>query len=92
MKNCLIIGNKNAIVYKEIFKLIKENKIWLGFTSPKGFDQPSTYEVKQMAGLTKWFTNIEHKKHNTPIEILLSTYTRDTQMSTHTMQTTMLSK
>lgn len=69
MKKFILIGNKNAIVYKEIFKLIKENKIWLGFTSPKGFDQPSTYEVKQMAGLTKWFTNIEHKKHNTPIDL-----------------------
>ena len=29
-KNFLIIGNINAITYKEIFKLIKENKAWLG--------------------------------------------------------------
>ena len=29
-KKFLIIGNKNAITYKEIFKLIKENKMWIG--------------------------------------------------------------
>ena len=31
-KKFIIIGNKNAITYKEIFKLIKENKIWVGNT------------------------------------------------------------
>lgn len=31
-KKFIIIGNKNAITYKEIFKLIKENKIWIGVT------------------------------------------------------------
>jgi hypothetical protein len=36
-KKFLIIGNKNAITYKEIFPLIKENKIWLGVT-PMGTD------------------------------------------------------
>src|SRR3989304_6314669 len=30
-KKFLIIGNKNAITYKEIFKLIKEDKLWLGY-------------------------------------------------------------
>jgi len=34
-KKFLIIGNQNAITYKEIFKLIKENKIWLGISHPK---------------------------------------------------------
>jgi hypothetical protein len=36
-KKFLIIGNKNAITYKEIFPLIKENKLWLGHT-PIGQD------------------------------------------------------
>ena len=36
-KRFVIIGNKNAITYKEIFKLIKDNKIWIGDT-PMGFD------------------------------------------------------
>ena len=31
-KKFVIIGNKNAITYKEIFKLIKENKLWIGYT------------------------------------------------------------
>jgi len=32
-KKFLIVGNQNAITYKEIFKLIKDNKVWLGFKS-----------------------------------------------------------
>lgn len=45
-KQFLIIGNKNAITYKEIFKLIKGNKVWIG-TTPMGvdmlFDVPEDY-------------------------------------------------
>ena len=36
-KQFLFIGNKNAITYKEVFKLIKENKLWIG-TMPMGHD------------------------------------------------------
>jgi len=36
-KKFLIIGNKNAITYKEVFPLIKENQLWLGVT-PMGTD------------------------------------------------------
>ena len=36
-KQFVIIGNKNAITYKEVFKLIKENKMWIGET-PMGKD------------------------------------------------------
>ena len=36
-KKFVIIGNKNAITYKEIFNLIKENKLWVGYT-PMGID------------------------------------------------------
>lgn len=36
-KEFLIIGNKNAITYKEIFKYIKENKIWMGYNNVKNF-------------------------------------------------------
>ena len=31
-KGCLIIGNMNAITYKEVFPLIKDNRLWLGAT------------------------------------------------------------
>lgn len=61
-KQFLIIGNKNAITYKEIFPLIKENKMWLGYTSPSDFIQPDGDQVKIMAGLTRWFTNLPHNK------------------------------
>ncbi len=36
-KHFLIIGNKNSLHYQEIFKLIKENKMWVGVT-PMGRD------------------------------------------------------
>lgn len=35
-KKFSIIGNPNAITYKEVFPLIKENKVWLGYTSMAG--------------------------------------------------------
>jgi hypothetical protein len=51
-KNFIIIGNKNAITYKEVFKFIKENKMWVGYT-PMGvdmlFDVPDDFAKKVMA-------------------------------------------
>jgi hypothetical protein len=51
-KKFVIIGNKNAITYKEIFKLIKENKMWVGNT-PMGidmlFDIPKDYSKELVA-------------------------------------------
>ncbi|UAJ74205.1 adenine-specific methyltransferase EcoRI family protein [Synechocystis sp. PCC 7339] len=47
-KKFLIIGNVNAITYKEIFKLIKENKAWLGINLGRGvsgFIVPEHYEL-----------------------------------------------
>lgn len=47
-KKFLIIGNINAITYKEIFKLIKENKAWLGVNLGRGisgFIVPEHYEL-----------------------------------------------
>ena len=47
-KKFLIIGNVNAITYKEIFKLIKENKAWLGINLGRGvsgFIVPQHYEL-----------------------------------------------
>ena len=48
----MIIGNQNAITYKEIFKLIKENKIWLGVSmngSNRWMDVPEHYEFSPKA-------------------------------------------
>lgn len=68
-KKFLIIGNKNAITYKEIFPYIKENKLWLGFNSPCDFSTPSGEITKTIAGLCRWFTNIENQKRTTPLDL-----------------------
>lgn len=61
-KKFLVIGNMNAVTYKEIFKLIHDNKIWLG-VSPRGMDfQVSDGSLKNVN--TTWFTNLTHKKRN----------------------------
>ena len=53
-KKFLIIGNQNAISYKEIFGFIKDNKIWLGNTHPVAFVVPDHYEMREAeAGATK---------------------------------------
>ena len=39
-KKFLVIGNQNAITYKEIFPLIRDEKIWIGINSPKNFKVP----------------------------------------------------
>lgn len=63
-KDFLIIGNKNAITYKEIFPYIKENKLWLGITNPDEYRLPNGEITKKVKGLNRWFTNIKHKKRN----------------------------
>jgi len=51
-KKFLIVGSQNAVTYKEIFPLIKDNSMWLGVT-PKGqdmlFDVPERYAEKLVA-------------------------------------------
>ena len=69
-KKFLIIGNKNAITYKEIFPLIKENKLWLGYESPQEFMQPKCAEPKKMNGLTRWFTNLPVKKRDKYLDLV----------------------
>ena len=61
-KKFLIIGNMNAITYKEIFPYIKNNELWLGITSVKDFIQPNG-EIKKFGNIC-WFTNLEHNKRN----------------------------
>lgn len=58
-KRFLIIGNKNALTYQEIFKLIKDNKLWLGYTSASEFLLPDGHATKRIQGLTRWFTNLD---------------------------------
>ena len=67
-KQFLIIGNKNAITYKDIFPLIKENKLWLGYESPKKFVQPNG--STKMFGLTRWFTNLPVEKREEYLDLV----------------------
>ena len=66
-KQFIVLGNKNAITYKETFPLIKDNKLWLGVTSPSEFLTATGEVTKQASGLTRWFTNIPHGKRNEPL-------------------------
>lgn len=77
-KKFLIIGHQNAIKYKEIFPLIKENKLWLGYGFKGGAGHfISHYEDTATAGDHKegmirvsgvtWFTNLEIKKRHEDI-------------------------
>lgn len=81
-KKFLVIGNQNAITYKEVFPLIKENKIWLGITmdsSNRWFQIPDNYEVFHkiengrkyafVAGPI-WYTNLEHGRRHEPLQLM----------------------
>ena len=61
-KQFLIIGNMNAITYKEIFPLIKDNKLWLGYTHPKEFIEPNG-TIKKFGNIM-WFTNLDIPKRH----------------------------
>lgn len=63
-KNFIIIGNKNAVKYKEVFPLIMNNKVWLGCTIPSEFILPDGSITKKVNGLCRWFTNIDHDKRH----------------------------
>ena len=80
-KKFLIVGHQNAITYKEVFPLIKENKIWLGY----GFKGAaghffSPYEDVATAGDHRenmirvsgvnWFTNMEIPKRNEELDLV----------------------
>lgn len=56
-KQFLIIGNMNAITYKEVFPLIKGNQLWLGYTQPKKFLQPGG-SIKNFGNIV-WYTNMD---------------------------------
>lgn len=66
-KNFLIIGNDNAIKYKGIFELIKENKIWLGYSRAKEFYRPDG--TTQKFGNVGWFTNLDVEKRHQKITL-----------------------
>ena len=74
-KKFLIIGSLNAITYKEIFPLLKDNKMWLGYNNgaqtfqvPKDFERNNTF-IKNGIKYAKfgnicWFTNLDTQKRH----------------------------
>lgn len=84
-KKFLIIGNQNAITYKEVFPMIKDNKMWLGFGFKGGAGHfLSNYEdtatagdhrkgMIRVSGVT-WFTNLDISKRHEEM-ILYKHYT-----------------
>lgn len=64
-KKYLIVGSMNAITYKETFKLIKDNKLWLGVNYVKEFVQPDG-KIKKFGNIN-WYTNLEHYKRNSEL-------------------------
>lgn len=91
-KKFLIIGNMNAITYKEVFPLIKENKLWIGPSITSGdrkFNVPNSYPLNAANCGTdadgkkfirvkgvRWFTNLDHKKRHEEL-ILVRKYSED---------------
>ncbi len=78
-----IIGSLNAITYKEIFPLIKNNNLWLGNGFHAGnayFYTPNTREFAsgvfdEKTGLVKfrnvcWFTNLDHGRRHQPLKLM----------------------
>ena len=79
-KKFLIIGNVNALKYKEIFPLIKQDKMWLGCSIHSGdreFGVPDEYPLEASSCRidekgrkfirvkgVRWYTNIEHKERH----------------------------
>ena len=89
-KKFIIIGNQNAITYKEVFPLIKDNKIWLGNNNPipKLFYVPTFLEERKNIkkdengnlvasfGNICWYTNLDIKKRHEDL-ILIKKYNPD---------------
>jgi len=87
-KKFLIIGNQNAITYKEIFKLIKEDKLWLGYGFSGGAGHFINHHYENYATATDkkegmirvsgvvWFTNLDHNKRHEDL-ILYKKYTAE---------------
>jgi len=87
-KKFLVIANQNAITYKEIFRFIKANKVWLGYTHPVAFIVPDHYEMRKVRswrdengtnwrsfGNACWFTNLDIAKRHEDL-ILYKSYSR----------------
>ena len=85
-KKFLIIGNMNAITYKEIFPKVMDNKVWLGPTISSGdreFMVPENYPITASGWRidkdgrkfirvkgVRWFTNLDHGKRHHNLQLM----------------------
>lgn len=85
-KKFIIIGNMNAVTYKETFPLIKENRMWMGFSIHSGdreFEVPDEYPLTASGWRidnkgrkyirvkgVRWFTNIDHGRRHEPLPLM----------------------
>jgi hypothetical protein len=82
-KQFVILGNMNAITYKEVFPLIKDNRLWLGGTGggsmwfrvasgvPRKDDQRIEGEKRyQSFRNINWFTNLDHGRRHEPLALM----------------------
>ena len=85
-KGLVILGNMNAITYKEVFHLIKDNRLWLGasihsgdreFEVPQASDTRSpSLRVDEMGKKfirvdgIRWFTSIDHGRRHEPLVLM----------------------
>lgn len=79
-KQFVIIGNKNCVTYKEVFPLIKANKMWSGRTEWSGgmwFETKDESDVDRvddgvnMKNVSSvWFTNFEHGRRHQPLQLM----------------------
>ena len=81
-KQFIIVGNQNAVTYRELFPLIKNDEMWLGF----GFKGGAAHFINRVytdyatasdhqEGMIRvsgvvWFTNIQHGKRNEPLQLV----------------------
>ena len=83
-KKFIIVGNGNAVTYKEVFPYIKNNQIWMGaskgiggkmsFYASDDYDNKHNYfneDGRKLAQVNTacWFTNIEHSKRHLPLDL-----------------------
>ncbi len=66
-KKFLIIGNDNAIAYKEFFEFVKGNKVWTGYGKVKEFKQPDG-TIKKF-GNVGWYTNLDTTKRHEKLNL-----------------------
>jgi len=85
-KQFVIIGNMNAITYKDVFSLIKDNIVWLGQSISSGdreFRVPASYPLESSGWRVdeegqkyirvkgvRWFTNLDHGRRHQPLALM----------------------